>query len=89
MDAIFYLLRSGCAWRVTVTTRIPTLENGLPVLPFWRLDGIWECINVTLRTDLKISYGRKPEPSAVILDSQSVQITETPGARGYDASKKV
>jgi putative transposase len=34
-------------------------------------------------------YGRKPEPSAVVLDSLSVKTTETPGVRGYDAGKKI
>lgn len=38
---------------------------------------------------MRILSGRKPDPSAAILDSQSIKTTETPGVRGYDAGKKV
>ena len=55
----------------------------------WRLNGFWERVNDVLRTELRTAYGREPEPNAAILDSQSVKTTETPGIRGYDASKKV
>ena len=45
-------------------------------------------MNIVLRTQLRIANGGESEPSAEVLDSQSIKTTETPGIRGYDASKK-
>jgi putative transposase len=55
----------------------------------WRKARHWERLNDLLRDDLRVKAGRLAEPSAACLDSQSVQATEIPAERGYDAGKKV
>jgi putative transposase len=84
LNAIFYLLRSGCAWRMLPHEFLPW-KTVYHYFRLWRIKGIWEHINAALR----IAYGREPEPSAAILDRESVKTTETPGIRGYEAGKKL
>lgn len=55
----------------------------------WRDDETWERLNRELRIEARRAAGREDEPSAAILDSQSVKSSETSGARGYDAGKKI
>lgn len=83
------LIRGGCAWRL-VPHGFPPWGTVYYWFRRWRLDGLWQRVLVALRKATRQKEGRKSEPSAAIIDSQSVRIAEEFGGnKGYDAAKCV
>jgi putative transposase len=89
LDAVFYLLKSGCQWRM-LPRDFPPWKTVFHYFRRWRMDGTWEKLNRALRRRLRGYLGRDPEPSAGIVDAQSVKSTGVGGQeRGFDGGKKV
>jgi putative transposase len=79
LEAIFSMLRGGCAWRL--------LPHDFPPWPMvyqscwrWRHDGTWQRMHDLLRGDVRVAAGKRRQPGAGIIASPSVNTTEQGGS---------
>jgi len=88
LNAIFYIVRNGCTWR-DLPHDLPPWQTVYTQLRRWRCDGTWASLNAALVKAVRLAEGREAQPSAAVIDSQSVKTREGGEARGVDVYKQI
>jgi transposase len=90
VDAIRYLTHNGCVWRA-LPADLPHWRTVWGYVHAWQDSGATRAMHDELREQVRVLAGRRPQPTAAIIDSQSVKAADTVGkaSRGYDAGKKI
>jgi putative transposase len=88
LDAIFYIERAGCAWRL-LPHDLPPWQIIYYWFSHWWATGRWEQIHESLYRRVRRASGRSPQPTACSIDSQSVRVTDTGQPSGYNPGKKI
>src|SRR5436305_2444825 len=88
LNAILYLVRTGCQWRL-LPKDFPPWSTVHTWYRRWRRDGTWDHIHEALRQQVRRQAGRQPSPRSSAVDSQSVKSAGQGGDKGFDSGKKV
>lgn len=87
LNGLLYVVRAGCAWRL-LPKEFGPWETVYGYFRRWRQQGLWELLHHVLRTFLRREAGHRAQPTAAILDRQTVRSADHAGPRGCDAGKK-